>query len=130
MSALRMSLIEITFRGMSASPSVEAAIERWVRRLEHVSDAIEHCAVVVERPHARQPYFEVRLAVTVSDQPRIVVRGPGGITDVYVAVSDAFRAGRRLLVDARRSHDQPPMAPRRVLDGPPSDGAQSSCAAS
>ena len=96
--------VDITFRGMAASPSVEAAIERWVWRLEHVYDRIHHCAVVVEFPdhHGHRAQFHVRIEIAIPNREISVSHDPGrddGRTDVYVAVSDAFRAGRRQLVD-------------------------------
>jgi hypothetical protein len=114
-----MAPVEIVFRGMSASPSVEAAIERWVERLELVDDRIRHCLVVVESPHALHPSFEVRLAIAISDQPMIVVKGAGGSAaraNIYVAVADVFRAGRRRLVELQ-APSLP--APSRVLGGAP-----------
>ena len=120
-----MAPIKITFRGMPASPSVEAAVERWVRRLEHVCDRIQHCSVVIDSH--RHPHFEVRLGVAVLGQPVIVVGGPGiaARANVYVAVSDAFRAGRRLLIDALHpSREEPSTRVRSaVLDGSPRERA-------
>jgi len=99
-------LTEITFHGIEHSESAEAAIQRWVTRLEHVYDRITSCNVVVSQPHKRQRHgrdFQVSLILEV----------PGGeipvthVTheDIYVAIADAFRAARRQLqhhVELRR----------------------------
>ena len=89
---------EITFHGIEHSDSAEAAIQRWVARLEHVYDRITKCGVGVSQPHKRHRHgreFQVSLVLEV----------PGGeiaVThvaheDIYVAIADAFRAARRQL---------------------------------
>ena len=97
---------EITFHGIEHSDSVEASVERWVDRLEHVYDRIIKCGVTISQPHKRHRHgseFNVSVVLEV----------PGGeiaVThvrneDIYVAVADAFRAARRRLneqVDVRR----------------------------
>jgi ribosome-associated translation inhibitor RaiA len=100
--------VDITFRGMTPSPTVEAAIHRWVERLDLVFDRIEHCAVVIEVPHQhhqRGRMFRVRVDLAVPDRTITVSRDPGldhAHEDVYVAITDAFRAARRQLVDHAR----------------------------
>lgn len=100
--------IEITFRGITSSPAVEAAIGRWAARLDHAFDEIRSCAVVVQQP----PHwpglgrkFVVDLELAVSD--RTIRAHAGGHDevhdDIYVAVADAFRAAIRQLRD--RAHD-------------------------
>jgi ribosome-associated translation inhibitor RaiA len=105
--------IAITFRGMTTSPSVEAAIERWVARLELVSDQIAYCTVVVDAPsrrHRHGAHFHVGITLAIPDHVIAVSHDPGrdeGHTDVYVAIADAFRAARRQLEEAvlgRRNH--------------------------
>lgn len=91
---------------MRASPSIEAAIERWVRRLEHIHE-IERCRVVIEHARhdlVRDPQFHVRLAMALPAQAKALAPGAETIAqheDVYVAVSNAFRAGWRQLIDVR-----------------------------
>lgn len=102
---------EITFHELPYSDAVEASIQRWVARLQHISDRISRCRVFVMQPHRRQRTgkdFEIHVHLAV----------PGGEIaashihneDVYVAVADAFRAARRQLLDLRalrRSHSRP-----------------------
>ena len=100
--------VDITFRGMEPSTAVETSINEWVERLEHAFDRIERCAVVVEIPHRHQRQgntFHVRVDLMVPDHVITASRDPGldhTHEDVYVAISDAFRAARRQLQDHAR----------------------------
>ena len=95
--------VDITFRGMAPSPSVEVAIHRWVSRLERTFDRILYCDVVVEIPHRHQrtgSAFHIRIDVAVPDRMITVSRDPGrdeAHGDAYIAIADAFRAARRQL---------------------------------
>lgn len=112
--------VDITFRGMGTSPSVEASVRRWAERLDHVFDRIVRCAVVIEVPHKSHRHgqtFHVRVEVVIPARTISVDRDPGrdpGHEDVYVAIADAFRAARRQLQDHARiargevkHHDEP-----------------------
>ena len=101
------SPLEITFRGMSPSSSVEGAIQRWVGRLEHDYDRLQRCSVVVEMPHQQHRHgnqFHVHIDLSVPGREIAVSRDPANAAheDVYVALSDAFRAARRQLQDHAR----------------------------
>ena len=88
---------EITFHEIRASEAVEAAIQRWVARLEHLNTRILRCHVVVDQPHKHHRHgreFEIHLVLSVPGEG-IVARVRH--EDVYVAVADAFRAARRQL---------------------------------
>jgi len=90
----------ITFHEMPGSDGVEAAIHRWVARLEHMYDRIAGCHVVVDQPHKRHRHggaFQLRVVLSVPGEDVTVnhVRHE----DVYVAIADAFRAVRRQLQD-------------------------------
>lgn len=95
--------IEITFRGMTPSVSAEMAARRWIDRLTRVWANIIGCHVVIEIPHQhheRGNAFHVRVELVVPGQVLLVTHDPGiaeGHDDVYVAISDAFRAARRQL---------------------------------
>jgi ribosome-associated translation inhibitor RaiA len=97
--------IDITFRSMDPSAAVEESIRKWAARLDECCDTIERCEVVVELPHRRHLHgktFQVHLRVTIPDGTIAITRDPGrdhGHEDVYVAISDAFRAARRQLGD-------------------------------
>jgi ribosome-associated translation inhibitor RaiA len=101
--------LEVTFRGMTPSPAVQAAIEEWVGRLEHTHGRIQHCAVVVAQPHQHRRHgklFHVHVDVTFPGGDIAVSREPARSSEhenVYVAVADAFRAARRQLRERTRS---------------------------
>ena len=94
--------IEITFRNMSVSAALEASIRDWATRLEHVLP-IQRCTVVVEMPHKHRQHgtpFQVHLTVSIPGHDVAVTRGGRAeYQDPYLAVSDAFRAARRQLLD-------------------------------
>ena len=90
---------EVTFHEVERSDSVAAAIERWVSRIEHLSDRIVDCHVRVEQPHRharRGRPFAVHVKL---DIPGNEIIGTWENEDIYVAVADAFRAVRRQLLD-------------------------------
>jgi ribosome-associated translation inhibitor RaiA len=95
--------LEITFRGMPNSPSAEAAIRRWVARLEHIYERIQHCSVVIEQPHRNQRQgnqFHIRIDLSIPNHDIAVARDSGNDRaheDIYIAIADAFRAARRRL---------------------------------
>lgn len=96
--------LELTFRGMSTSPSVETFIQRWVTRLDRNYPRIQHCSVVVEMPHQHGQQgnrFQIGIDLTVPGRT-IAVSRELGHEDVYVAIADAFRAARRQLQDHAR----------------------------
>jgi len=98
----------ITFRTMDPSPSVEAAIGRWVERLTTAFARLERCDVVIDMPHRHGRHgnlFHVRIDLATPQKVIVVSTDPGqdhGHEDIYVAVADAFRAARRQLQDHAR----------------------------
>jgi ribosome-associated translation inhibitor RaiA len=101
--------LDITFRNMASSASIERAVRRWVERLERCHDRILGCSVLVERPHNHRTHghhFHVRIDVNVAGRQIVVSRDPErdpGHEDVYVAIADAFRAARRQLLEHART---------------------------
>jgi ribosome-associated translation inhibitor RaiA len=92
-----MHPLDITFRGMPASPSVDAAIQRWFTRLVRIHDRILRCAVTVTYREQAAP-FHVTIALAVPGR-EIVVSDDPSYDNVYTALSGAFRAARRQLQD-------------------------------
>lgn len=87
-----------SFRDMPSNPSLQAAAERWVARLETVCDHIVACHVTIEKPrHHHGTPFQVHIVLTVPGANIAVSNQPN--LDAYVAVADAFRAARRRLLD-------------------------------
>ncbi len=95
--------LQITFRQMDSSPSIEAAVAEEVERLERLHPRLSACEVMIEAPHRHQRqgrHFHVRVQLAAAGAQVVASRDPGldaGHEDVYVAVRDAFRAARREL---------------------------------
>jgi hypothetical protein len=95
----------ITFRDMLPSPFVEAAVRRWVDRLEQVHGRVHRCAVMIEQPHhhhRRGNTFHVRIDLSVPGREIVVAHDPPARrrnVNAYTALATAFRAVRRRLDD-------------------------------
>ncbi len=113
--------LQITFRNVSPSESIERCIRDRAGSLDQFSDRIMACRVVVEARHRRHhqgSLFHLRVDLTVPGDEIVVSREPAlhrTHEDVYVAIRDAFDAARRRLEDyARRqrrqlkAHEAPP----------------------
>ena len=93
---------DVTFHDLPHSDAAEAAIHRWVTRLEHVHDRIVRCQVTVEQPHRRHRRgrpFEIH--VVLEWWGETIATSRHHHEDIYVAIADAFRAARRQLLDQR-----------------------------
>lgn len=98
--------IHVAFHGLPRDPSLEAAIHRWVARLEGMNTGLQRADVTVE------PLGRRRTSVSV------YVGALGGVTpqaatshvDAYVAVSDAFREVRRQLLGRTTAPRSAPLA--------------------
>jgi ribosomal subunit interface protein len=100
--------VQITFRHMEPSESVEARIRQRAEELEQFSNHIVGCRVVVESAHhhhRKGQLYHVRVELTVPGDEIVVKRDPSehhAHEDIYVAIRDAFDAARRQLEDYRR----------------------------
>jgi ribosomal subunit interface protein len=112
--------LQITFRKMDTSPSVEAHIRERAEALEQYFARITACRVVVEQSTRRQrkgKLYHIRVDLTVPGREIVVKRDPPedhAHEDILVAVRDAFDAARRQLEDHARkargdvkSHEAP-----------------------
>jgi ribosomal subunit interface protein len=97
--------MQISFRNMDRSDSVDADVREKVAKLEEFCDRITSCNVVVEAPHRHHHQgnvYLVRIHISVPHRELVVNREPAANhahEDVYVAVRDAFKAIRRQLED-------------------------------
>ena len=101
--------MEITFHDMAASPALESSINEWTAKLEHINP-LQRCAVTIDMPHKHHRHgrtFRVQLTVTLPGHAIAVTRT--GHDNAHLAVSDAFRAARRQLIDflAQRREARP-----------------------
>ena len=90
---------EISFHEVQPTDALEASIQRWSSRLEHVHDGIVYCHVTVSQSHRhslRGRVFELHVKVDIGSCE--IVASAQNI-EVYLAVADAFRAARRQLLD-------------------------------
>lgn len=113
--------VQITFRNMAPSPSVEAQIRQRAEALNRYFTRIMACRVAVKASARRQRkgrLYHVRVDLTVPGREIVVTRGPAAHQaheDIHVAVRDAFDAALRQLEDHARSlrgnsksHQAPP----------------------
>jgi ribosomal subunit interface protein len=97
--------VQITFRGIKASPAIEEYVRRRAAKLETFSDRITRCRVAVESPHHRHKHGEphrVRVEVTVPGANLVVGDRPSPAParqDLYAVIDDAFDDAGRVLQD-------------------------------
>jgi cold shock CspA family protein/ribosome-associated translation inhibitor RaiA len=103
--------VQITFRGMETSPSVEAQVRRRAEELYQISDRVTACRVTLEAAHRRHRQgmiYHVHVDLAVPGGKIVVNREPGenhAHEDMHVAVRDAFDAARRRLQGHMRRLD-------------------------
>ncbi len=103
--------VQISFRGMGPSPSVETQVQHRAADLLRLSDRVTACRVTLEAAHRRHhqgTIYHVRVDLAVPGGKIVVNREPcedHAHEDMHVAVRDAFDAARRQLRDHIRRHD-------------------------
>lgn len=101
---------QITYRGLDASPAIDAIIREKLARLERFHERITSCRVTVEKTTRRGRkghIFRVAVEIEVPGGVVVVNRKPGdedAHEELNVAVRDAFDAARRQLEDHQRRH--------------------------
>ena len=96
--------IEITFRNVRKSESLESFIREKAAKLDEVCDAIISCRVAIERPHEHQqsgnPY-RVRLTARVPQGHEVVVRRETSGGNLHeglpLVIKEVFDTARRQL---------------------------------
>ena len=100
--------LQISFKNLDRSPTVEAKVRDRVEELEEFFGRIVSCRVVVEAANRRPRQgrlYHVRANVRVPGKEIVVSQDPPqdqAHEDVYVAVRDCFDAVRRQLEDQAR----------------------------
>ena len=95
--------VQITFRHMESSASVEARVRDLTRHLGSFSDRIQSCRVVVDTPHRHHhqgKVFNVKLQLALPGEDVVVdMERPQreNHEDVYVVIRDAFDAAKKQL---------------------------------
>lgn len=95
--------LQITFRDIPPSDSVEEVIREKAEKLDQYFDKIMSCRVTIESPHSHQHQgrlYHVTVDLTVPGTELVASRSRDknhAHEDVYVAIRDAFEAARRQL---------------------------------
>ncbi|MDR3535526.1 MAG: HPF/RaiA family ribosome-associated protein [Acetobacteraceae bacterium] len=102
--------VQISFRGMDASPAVEAKVQQRAAELAQFSDRVTTCRVVLEAAHRRHQgnIYHVTVDLALPGGKVVVSHEPArdhAHEDLYVAIRDAFDAARRRLQDHVRQHE-------------------------
>lgn len=103
--------LQITFRDMPHSETVEADIRERAEKLDQFYDSIMSCRVMVEAPHGHHHQgnlYHIRIDLTVPGKELVVNRAPSkhhAHEDIYVSIRDAFDAMRRQLQDFKRQQE-------------------------
>lgn len=103
--------LQISYRNMEASDSVERQVRERVAQLEKFYDRLIACRVVLEqigRHHRKGRLFDVRVELAVPGREIVATRDPSedhAHEDAHVAIRDAFDAARRQLEDYVRRID-------------------------
>ncbi len=102
--------LQITFRDLPHSETMEAEIRQRAEKLDHFFPRITACRVVIERPHRHHhqgKLYHIRVDITVPGDEIVVNRDPSknhAHEDGFVAIRDAFEAAKRQLQDYVRRH--------------------------
>ena len=100
--------VQIAFRNVGHSETVEAMIRERVSRLERFYGRIMGCRVLVEAPHRHRRHgrdYRCRIDVTVPNGEIVVCRDPAQSEtheDLYTAIDTAFDVAQRRLEDTMR----------------------------
>lgn len=103
--------VQISFRHMKTSESLEAQVMRRAAELERLTDRATVCRVMIEsnsKRHRHGNTFHVRVELSVPGGKIVASRDPGmdhAHEDAHVAIRDAFDAARRRLQDHMRRLD-------------------------
>ena len=97
------SPVQIQFKNMDPSEAVEAAINKWVAKLDRAYPTIMTCRVSVEAPSRRKlqgGLYRTRIDIGLPGKEVVVNRTPDlhhSYTDAYVSIRDAFKSAQRQL---------------------------------
>lgn len=100
--------LQITFRDIPQSDSVEEVIREKAAKLEQFFEKIMSCRVTIESPHSHHHQgrlYHVTVDITVPGAELVASRSSDknhAHEDVYVAIRDAFAAAKRQLQEYKR----------------------------
>jgi ribosome-associated translation inhibitor RaiA len=114
-----MAILEIAYRNMSSSVSVEGLVRQRFAQLEKIHDRLTSCRVVIEKAPEEGKSFHVHVVMGVPGREIVVRRDRSddpAHADALAAIRDAFDAARRQLEDHVRRMDN-----REKAHGPGAD---------
>ena len=88
--------LQITAKNLEMTDAIDAAERKKAEKLEHFSDLLTSCRVVVECPHRHQHkgvLYNVHIDLTLPGKELAITREPA--EDLYVAIRDAFDVATR-----------------------------------
>lgn len=98
---------------MEPSEAVEAAIKKWVAKLDRAYPTIVTCRVSVEAPSRKKLHgglYHTRIDIRLPGKEVVVNRTPDlhhSYFDAYVSIRDAFKSARRQLENVvKRSQEK------------------------
>jgi len=107
------SPVQIHFKNMEPSEAVEAAINKWVAKLDRAYPTIVTCRVCVEAPSRKKLHgglYHTRIDIRLPGKEVVVNRTPDlhhSYFDAYVSIRDAFKSARRQLENVvKRSQEK------------------------
>lgn len=112
--------IQITFRNIPESSPIKKLVLNEAEQLEHFSDQIHSCKILIESPHRshrKGNLFHVSIYLTIPGKTLVVSRSPSEHTahrDLYLAIRDAFDEMRRQVQDVSKIQ----RTPYRIFQGP------------
>jgi ribosome-associated translation inhibitor RaiA len=121
--------LQITFRGLPPSESIDGIVRQKAERLERFHQRIESCHVVIEAPpqhHRKGGTYRVNVKLAVPGGEITASRESGknhSHEDVHVALRDTFAAAVRQLEDhvrLKRGDVKTHGVPRRASRSSPS----------
>jgi len=103
--------LHIAFRNMDASSAAETLVRQRAEELEHLSDRITACHVVLDCAHRQNQIsrlYQVHIDLALPGGKIVVNRDNGSNhahDDLQLAIRDSFDAARRQLGEYARKHD-------------------------
>jgi ribosome-associated translation inhibitor RaiA/cold shock CspA family protein len=115
--------VEISWKGLDATPDIESRVAARVARLEKISGRLTSCRVAIDAPHQHHRtgnLYEVRIEARGPMAVFVVDRDPGdhfAHKDLHVAVRDAFDAIERQIKRWNQTHGGRPESHVEPLRG-------------
>ena len=100
--------VQITFRGIDRSATIEKCIRDRAARLDRFYDRIISCRVTIDSPHRHRhkgKLYSIRLDLTIPGHEIAVTRESQldhSHEDIYVAIRDSFNEAKRRIQDYAR----------------------------